>query len=127
MEITTLINSLINSYSLQVKWYRELTVLGQKVLGQITLSRGDLSAVTNHFREKQKLIEQIDQERINAKRNVEQWQKLKNTIPRSDSTQKLDQILAEVEKQINDFLRIEEQVKKVIEFKMANQSKSESS
>ncbi len=115
MDYTTLIEELIQSYTRQNEWYSQLTILDQKILGQIAMSRGDLSGVMVLFKEKQELLDVITQERDNTKNQIEVWQKDKGVIPTSESTVKLDAVLQETETAIKKFLDIEDQLKKYLE------------
>ena len=118
MDYTILVEGLIQSFSIQVELYKKLKVVVQKVLGQIAISRGDFSSVMGLFEEKQKLLEKIEKERERSKKSVEIWQKEKDSIPDSEQTARLDTILAETEKVIEDFFEIEDQLKKYLEHNM---------
>jgi len=114
MIYSTLIDELTKSYSRQIDGYTLLKTIGQKILGRIALSRGDLAGVLPLFEEKQKILEIITKERENIKEYSEKWQKEKKNIPQSESTQKLDTILEQAQQAILLFLQTEEQLAKFI-------------
>lgn len=124
MDYSTLIEELTQSYTRQNEWYSQLTTLVQKILGQITLSRGDLSGVMPLFKEKQELLDTIIQERDRTKDHIEIWQKDKGNIPSNDSTERLDLVLQKTEKEIKAFLASEEQLKKYLVTLTGNGGKS---
>jgi hypothetical protein len=119
MDYTPLIDDLIQSYSKQLGRYNELKILGQQILGQMALSRGDFSGVMGFFEKKQKLLKQIEEERKGANDNIARWQKEKNSIPPSENTARLDAVLADTEKAIKDFLDTEDELKKFLEHTLA--------
>jgi len=114
MNYSSLIEELTQSYSRQIEWYVQLKILVQKILGQITLSRGDLAGVMALFSEKQDLLDKITRERDATKSSIETWQRDKDTIPSSASTVTLDAILQETELAIKAFLDSEDQLKKYL-------------
>lgn len=119
MDFKKVIDELTQSYSLQSTWYRELKILVQKILGQITLSRGDFSSVVGLFEKKSTIMDQIIKERDISKTNVDFWQNNKNNYTADEYSHKLDVVLEEVAHEIREFLEIEEQLKKCIEFTMS--------
>ncbi len=119
MDYSPLIDDLIQSYSGQLGRYNELKILGQQILGQMALSRGDFSGVMRFFEKKQKLLKLIEEEREGAKDNIARWQKEKNSIPPSEKTARLDAVLADTEKAIKEFLETEDELKKFLEHTLA--------
>ena len=118
MDYTELIEELTQSFTSQIEIYKQLQVIVQKILGQIALSRGDFSGAMGLFEEKQKLLEKIEKERVRTNKNVEIWQREKESIPLSNEREHLDKTLAETEKVIKDFLEAEDQLKKYLERNM---------
>ncbi|MGD9202683.1 MAG: hypothetical protein PVI26_14065 [Chitinispirillia bacterium] len=118
MDHKKVVDELTKSYSIQVKCYRELKILVQKILGKITLSRGDFSGVVDLLEKKTIIMENIIKEREKSKIYVDFWQKNKNNYGVDEYSNKLDVILEETENEIKEFLKIEEQLKKCIEYNM---------
>ena len=114
MNHAVLIEKLTQSYTRQIEWYSQLTVLVQKILGQIAMSRGDLSGVMVLFKEKQTLLDTITRERDDTRDYVETWQREKNAIPVTEKTEQLDSVLQETERVIKRFLDSEDQLKKYL-------------
>lgn len=119
MDYSPLIDELIKSYSGQLARYNELKIIVQQILGQVAISRGDFTGVMGLFEKKQDLLKIIEQERELAKDNIALWQKEKNTIPSSGNTERLDAVLADIEKALKDFLETEDQLKKYLDQAMA--------
>ena len=124
MSYTEIIDTLIQSYTSQREWYKELHIIVQKILGQMVLSRGDLSGVMHLFKQKQRLLEAIQNERERVKNESAVWQKEKDQIPASESTHCLNTILTETEEAIKVFLETEDQLQKYIEHCMAEKGNS---
>jgi len=109
------IQELCDSYRLQLGFYRALSETVQKILSRLILSRGDLSALRNDFTEKQRLLEQIEAERMKTAPQVKRWMETKAKNGESEAAQELDGILRETEKTIKNFLDGEDQLKKHLE------------
>ena len=118
MDYKKTIDELTQSYSIQITYYHELKILVQKILGIITLSRGDFSGVVGLLEKKSVIMENIIKEREKSNKNVVFWQKNKNQYGTDEYSSKLDMVLEETENEIKEFLEIEEQLKKCIEFNM---------
>lgn len=120
MDSNALINNLIASYDRQTKLYNDVKVIAQKILGQITLSRGDLSLVMPLFVEKQKLLEKIEKERESAKLYTDQWQERKTEFSDHPLRSKLTATFDNVQKEIIDFVNLEDQLRLFMEPQNSN-------
>jgi flagellar biosynthesis/type III secretory pathway chaperone len=109
--MTELIDTLVDSYSQQVVIYRKLNDLVQRILGQLAMSRGDISVVMGLFGQKQQLLDSITRERERVRPHAEQWQNVKAEVQRGEHTRRLDEVLAEIQQAIQTFLGREEQLK----------------
>ena len=114
MEYAKLGAELTRSYLLQLNNYKKLNALGQKILGQIVLSRGDFASTMHLFEDKKKIIDEITSERGRIASQSSTWQKNKPKIVDSVDVTKLDNILLETENAIKQFLDSEEQLKKYV-------------
>ena len=115
MDDTTLIKSLIRSYEYQDRLYQELTLLVQKILGKVTLSRGDMVGVVNLFDEKNVLLDKIGKERDLIADEVSSWQQRKESLKNHENFNQLDQVLISIEKTISSFMNIEDQLRLFME------------
>jgi hypothetical protein len=121
MDNTALIGELTESYTRQVQWYIQLKIIVQRILGQIALSRGDMSRVMALFQEKMRLLDTIEKERGKTQKYNEQWQRVKKELSGSEPAKHLDLVLANAEKAIREFLEMEEILKKNLEHYMTRE------
>jgi hypothetical protein len=113
-----LVDELIESYREQLDLYKQLNALGQRILGQVVLSRGNISAVMSLFSEKQRILQHIEDRRNAAAPSSRQWQDMKDSIEPCDQTRMLDQLLGEAQSAIGAFLSDEDQLKRYLEHMM---------
>ena len=116
MDLNKIVDELSQSFTCQITWYKELKALVQKILGKISLSRGNIACAADLFEQKQKLLTQIITERERIRPYIDTWQKNKQNASLSLSAATLDAILAEIESEIKEFLELEEQLKTCIEY-----------
>lgn len=115
MDDNTLINSLIESYDYQYNLYKEAKVLAQKILGQMTLSRGDVTSVMALFMEKQKLLEKIEKKRDSVKKYVDAWQERKKDLDDHPKRKELTDVFDKVQREIIEFVNLEDQLRLFME------------
>ncbi len=115
MDDNTLIEKLIESYKYQFELYRDAKVLAQKILGQMTLSRGDVTSVMVLFVEKQKLLEKIEKKRDAMKLYTDTWQERKNFFNDHPMRGALTDIFDKVQKEIIEFVNLEDQLRLFME------------
>ncbi|MFP4416704.1 MAG: hypothetical protein ACLFSB_05495 [Chitinispirillaceae bacterium] len=120
-----LVDNLTESYTIQRDLYRRLTTLGQRILGQLSVSRGDVSTVMPLFQEKQQLLEQISVVRERSQQESLLWQQKKDSAGRNPAAQTLNAVLDEVQRSIQRFLATEDQVKRYLEHLMSSGEKKE--
>ncbi len=120
-----LIGALTESYNKQLALYRELHDLGQRILSQIVLSRGNLASVMPMFEQKQRILNDVDDHRRAALPMTEQWQRIKHEVARSAGTNALNDLLGRVEQAIGMFLADEDQLKRHLEHLMQTQGATE--
>jgi hypothetical protein len=115
MNYTNLLNELIRSYSSQMRDYRQLHALGQKMLGKLTLSRGDMSGIMGLFEQKQVLLASIERQRDAVSESAAVWRREKVAIPPGRLSAQLDSILDQIQLAIQEFLETEDQLKRHLE------------
>lgn len=115
MDDTTLITTLHASCTRQLSLYTTLQQLTQKLLQQVILSRGDLRGVAESFREKQDLIQSIEQERSAAREAIELWQQRKALLANAPEARELSELFGSMEKVICQFLESEVQLQCYLE------------
>lgn len=115
MDDTTLIKALIRSYGYQEKIYAELTLLVQKILGKVTISRGDLNSAMDLFNQKQELLDKIEKERELISNEVLIWQERKSDLSEHENFPELEQVLVKIESTLSGFMKIEDQLRLFME------------
>jgi hypothetical protein len=115
MTESELISILSSSFSKQLAWYRELSELVQKTLGQLVLSRGDVAQVMENFTRKQNVLDMILEERARISGPVDLWQQRKKDIKSGQASDDLDSLLKQTASAISEFLEGEEQLKRYLE------------
>lgn len=113
---TSIMEELIQSFSQQCALYTALIDISQKILGTLTLNRGDFSRVINLFEEKQKILDNITYEREKSGANIAFWEKNKTTLSQTALTSRFNAILGKTEDAIREYLDIETQVQTYISF-----------
>jgi hypothetical protein len=115
MTESDLISLLSISFAKQLAWYCELSELVQKTLGQLVLSRGDVTLVMENFTHKQKVLDLIVEERGRIGGTVDLWQHHKKEIKAGPASDGLDALLKKTAAAISEFLDGEEQLKRYLE------------
>ena len=115
MNDTILVQVLTDSYRGQLGRYRSLGTIVNKLLGRLVLSRGDLSQVTAGFREKQTVLDAIEEERGRVAELLAQWETRKNGIRPTGAADELDAVLQQVTDAIRNFLDNETQLQQYLE------------
>ncbi|MGB7568390.1 MAG: hypothetical protein WBM07_11045 [Chitinivibrionales bacterium] len=115
MNDSDLISLLSTSFAKQMMWYRELSNLVHKTLGQLVLSRGDVTQVMENFTRKQKILDMIVEERDHIGGSVDLWQKCKKSIKDGRASDELDDLLKKTAAVISEFLDGEAQLKRYLE------------
>jgi hypothetical protein len=115
MTVSDLISLLSTSFTKQLAWYRELSELVHKTLGQLVLSRGDVTVVMENFTRKQKVLDLIVEERGRISGTVDLWQHHKKEIKAGPASDELDALLKKTATAISEFLDGEEQLKRYLE------------
>src|SRR5271157_5333823 len=115
MNDSDLISLLSTSFTKQLMWYRELSDLVHKTLGQLVLSRGDVTQVMENFTRKQKILDMIVEERDHISGSVDLWQKCKKGIKDGQAGDELDDLLKKTAAMISEFLDGEAQLKRYLE------------
>ena len=82
MNDSDLISLLSTSFTKQLTWYGELSDLVHKTLGQLVLSRGNVTQVMENFTRKQKILDMIVEERDHIRGSVDLWQNRKTRTGR---------------------------------------------
>lgn len=111
---------LITSYTRQIEYFEDLNVLGQKILGKLTLSRGDFTGVMVMFEEKNEISKFIEKERESIRESVVLWQDNKDSLSKYPILEDVDLILDKMEIAIKTFLDTEDQLKKYLEHSMVD-------
>jgi hypothetical protein len=106
---------LSTSFAKQFAWYRELSELVQKTLGQLVMSRGDVTLVMENFARKQKVLDMIVEERGRISGTVDLWQQNKKGIKAGPASDELDALLKKTATAISEFLDNEAQLKRYLE------------
>lgn len=125
MNNSFLVADLTESYTMQLAYYRELGCLGQRILGQVVLSRGDLTSVMPLFEEKERCMDTIVRERERVKQQTDSWQACKGEVTDVPGADRLDAILADTEAAIREFLRSEDQLKRYLDHMTARNDDDE--
>jgi hypothetical protein len=115
MDDSMIVSILSDSYARQLSWYEELSLLVQKTLGQLALSRGSVGAVMGSFEKKQKIIAMIADERGRISAAAALWQERKRSAATSPAIIDLEGLLAKTESAIKEFLDGEDQLKRYVE------------
>lgn len=115
MTDSDLISLLSTSFSRQLAWYRELSGLVQKTLGQLVLSRGDVALVMDNFIHKQKILDMIVKERDRISGPVRLWQERKKGTDHGPAGGDLDALLEKTAASISEFLDSETHLKRYLE------------
>lgn len=115
MDDNTLISTLIEAYSYQYELYKEAKLLAQKILGKMTMSRGDVAGVMDLFVQKQKLLENIENKRDLLKSHVETWQERKDEFNEHPKRKVLTEVFDKVQKEIIEFVNLEDQLRMFME------------
>lgn len=118
MDDRALIQTLCSSFEKQQAWYSELTKLVQASLSKMVLSRGDMAGVMDTMARKQRIIEEIGNERERMKDLVGAWNQRKTELESVPEGKELDRILAQTQKTIQAYLAGENQLKKYLEHLM---------
>ncbi|NLE01174.1 MAG: hypothetical protein GX640_15000 [Fibrobacter sp.] len=112
---TILIQDLTEMFNSQLFRYRELRDLVRKALGRLVLSRGDMAAVMAGLEKKKKILELIEQERIQYAGLISRYQERKAFFKDEPLVDTLNTVLDNTGTAIREFLDEEEQLKKYIE------------
>jgi hypothetical protein len=115
MDDKLLVESLISTCTRQLALYRQLNDISQKILGQVVLSRGDVSGIAPALAGKQRVLAAITEERTGSQAAVTLWQERKGSIPQGERTAFLNQVLADMGAVIKQFIEKEDQLKKYLE------------
>lgn len=110
-----LIQTLAGSFRRQLVIYTRLRDVVRQLLSKLVLSRGDLSPVNGSFKQKKELIDAIENERSTISGYIDEWQKRKNDIERTDDVEQLEEILRKVTDTVQEFLKDEDQLRTYIE------------
>jgi hypothetical protein len=121
---TILIQTLIDSYRIQLEYYCGLRDLVRQLMGRLVLSRGALSQLTDGLRKKQTLIDAIQSERNRIAECVAEWQLRKASVTGCAAADVLDKVLQQVTEAIQEFLNDEEQLQKYLEGVLARSAHS---
>ena len=113
-----LIERLINSFTKQYSWYKDLGAIGQKILSRLVLTRGDITGIMPFFEKKKTILKDIDDERIMMSDNIQLWQQRKALIGDNPEVKKLTAVFENMEKAIKDFLDAEDQLRRYLEKEM---------
>jgi mevalonate kinase len=111
----TLIRTLTESFTKQYEWYLQLSDEMRRALSAVVMSQGDLYVLKECFNTKRELIHKIEQERHRLEPFIEQWQQRKKEVRHLAEAQRLDSLLQETERAIQDFLNSEDQLKTYLE------------
>lgn len=112
---TILVQELSLSFQNQLSFYQELRDTVRSITSKLILSRGDMSGLLSGMEKKKKLLDAIQQERLRSSENVALWQERRNLYSVNAEIQALNDILAQTEKVIKEFLEGEDQLKKYLE------------
>jgi hypothetical protein len=115
---TTLVNELTNTFSYQIQMYRELTTLVQRMIGNLVLSRGDMSGLLSSMEKKKKMLELIEIERHSHSDAIMRWQLMKNNVTMTPEVTILEKVLEDTGSAIKEFINEEEQLRTYIEKSM---------
>lgn len=110
-----LINNLVDSFLLQLGYYKELCEEGQSMMSKLVLSRGSVTQISGGLKKKKELVECIEKERQRIIEPLEQWQYRKDKIPTCPEKEQLNHVLQNVADVIRDFLHEEQQLQQYIE------------
>lgn len=110
-----LIQTLTGSFRRQLDIYTRLRDIVRQLLSKLVLSRGDLSGVSGSFQRKKELVDKIENERNSISDHIDQWQKRKNDIERTDDVEQLEEVLRKVTDTVQEFLKDEDQLRTYIE------------
>jgi hypothetical protein len=113
-----LVDELEASFRTQIAWYEKLKAIVEKILSQVILSRGDMSAVKNLLTQKRDCLEAITRERERVRESTREWIALKASIPHTAAVMRLETVLADTERVIREFLETESQLQKCLEHMM---------
>ena len=109
-KIGKIVDKIINSYNTQIVIYKELQLIVQKILGKLALCGGDIGSVMGMFTEKQQLLEKTIKYREDIKDELLFWSSQKDKPENEIYSKKLDAVLALVEREIGNFIRLEDQL-----------------
>ncbi|HEX2955393.1 MAG TPA: hypothetical protein VHO70_01100 [Chitinispirillaceae bacterium] len=112
---TTIVRELTDTFNYQVRMYRELTLLVQKMIGNMVLSRGDMSGLLSSMEKKKKMLELIEIERHSHSDAIMRWQLLKNNVTMTSEVSVLEKVLEDTGCAIKEFINEEEQLRTYIE------------
>jgi hypothetical protein len=110
-----LVRELTDTFSHQVQMYRELTTLVQRMIGNLVLSRGDMSGLLSSMEKKKKMLELIETERHSHSDAIMRWQSLKNNVTMTPEVNILEKVLEDTGCAIKEFINQEEQLRTYIE------------
>lgn len=112
---TILLQELIKSYQNQLALYAELNTISSKLLSRLIMSRGDLSQIVDDMKKKSTYLQKIDNERKQIYNYITQWEKIKSTLHENELSKSLDSLLGKTQERIQEFLSIEDQLKKYLD------------
>jgi 7-keto-8-aminopelargonate synthetase-like enzyme len=110
-----IISELCSSFERQLAVYKELRDYVRAHLSKVILSRGDPGVLTAGGDKKMRMIERINQERAGIARHLEYWQENRAALANDRDAAVLNDILAQTEAVIKDFLTEEEKLKQYVE------------
>jgi len=116
---TILIQTLTDSFSMQLGYYRSLREVVRQIMSRLVLSRGSLAKITEGLMKKKQLVECIEVERQRIKEPMDLWQQRKTALSLHHETETFNQVLETVTVAIREFLDDEEQLQKYLEGIMA--------
>lgn len=104
------------SFERQLAVYKELRDAVRANMSRLILSRGNAGVLQSGVDKKMRLLDKINQERANIAGHIDFWQEHRKTAPAADAaTVKLNEILAQTEEVIKEFLAEEEKLKVYVE------------
>jgi len=106
---------LCSSFERQLAVYKELRDFVRSHMSKVVLSRGDAGVLTVGLDKKMRMIERIDQERAGIAGHLEYWQEHREALTNDIDAALLNDILAQTEAVIKEFLAEEEKLKQYVE------------
>lgn len=109
------IGELCGSFERQLSFYKELRDTVRSTLSKLILSRGDAAALMAGVEKKKRLLDSIEQERIQSSKFVEYWQERRSELALEGDAVVLNGILTQMESVIKEFLSEEDKLKVYLE------------